>query len=524
MASVRDKVGVVLQVCLTAVGVHMALAVGFCLRWGDHALVCLRHPLYGILLIWLGWWVRWLVSNTYRRQCERGTGVARSQIQSYSAGSRSVPWRASFCWVFFPALLIYQSNDRTITSGDTVPMVQTALSLVNNRDLALDQFVNATAPPYYVCRIDGHFYSRYSLGPAIVALPFVQLAEWLGADLHDKHMRLRLEKLIASIVAAASVPFVFFVLLRLARPGVATLLTAYFALGSQNWMVSSQALWQHGPVCLSAAIVLFIEYHYQGRVPWRLTTVEGAILGFSLACRPTAVILVVVLGLLALRRRLRQFGLLVLAAALAYLPFLLIHLGVYHSLLGPYAHGVGRGAWAADYGVSIPGNLISPARGLLVYQPLMGLAVLAVLPRVADRIGRAMAWALGLWFVVHLLVVSRWTLWWGGHCWGPRFLTELMPALLVLSTPAVAWLWRYRPGKALVLVLIGWSILLQGTGAYTRAAHRWMSDPVDIDQAPGRLWDWRDPPFLYPWRGLLVSHAPPPDNEPIHRGRSSTGA
>lgn len=498
--SVRDWLGLVLQVALSVIGLHMMLAVGFRVCWHEDVVLQLRHPVYGLALILVGFAGRWLLSRGFRGQCSRAAGIDRRLVQDYSAGSATVPWRAAFCWVFLPTLVIYQSNDRTIGTADSVPAVQMALSLVEDGDLALDEFVDPQKPLYCVRKIGDHYYSIFSLGPAVVATPFVQVARWFGADLDDHHMRRRLEKVIASIVAAASAMFMFLVLLRLARVGPAVVLTVFYALASQNWIVSSQALWQHGPVALCVGAVLFVEYHCRHRPGWWASALEGALLGFAVACRPTAGILALVFCLLVLSRGVRHSAAFIGAAALAYLPFMLVHLSVYHSPLGPYQHAGGAGAWEAHYGDSLPGNLISPARGLLIYQPLMGLAALAILPGFGRRIGRQMRAALALWCILHLLAVSRYTHWWAGHCWGPRFLTELMPALTVLMAPAAVWLWHRRPGRCLVVGLMCWSIFLQATGAYCRHANDWMKDPVDIDQRPERLWDWTDPPFLYPWR------------------------
>lgn len=422
------------------------------------------------------------------------------RVREYSAGATRVPWRAAFCWVFLPALVIYQSNDRTIGSGDTAPMVPTALSILRDRDIALDEFVDPADTPYYVCRVDTHYYSRFSLGPAIMALPLVQLARWTGAELDDPAMRQRLEKVIASLVAAGTAMLMFLVLLRLADPAPAVVLTVFYALASQNWSIASQALWQHGPVALCAAGALFLEYRRGGRVPTWAGVLHGGLLGLAVGCRPTAAILLAVFSVLVAVRRWRQLPVFVVGAALAYVPFALVHLQAYHSLLGPYVHVAEQSKWGADLRVSLPGNLISPGRGLLVYQPLLVLAALACVPRFARRIGIGMAAALASWFVLHLLVVSQYKHWWGGHAWGPRFLTELMPALVILAAPAVDWLWRRRTGRGLVLALTAWSIGLQGLGVYSRGAPRWMTRPVDIDQASHRLWDWADPPFLYPWR------------------------
>ncbi|MFH1748240.1 MAG: hypothetical protein ABIG44_14490 [Planctomycetota bacterium] len=496
----RDKVGLICQVLLTALGLHMQLAVGFTLSWSGRPLLSWRHPVYGLVMILVGLVARLVLSPIYRQRWRRKFNLDKIRVRAYSEGAKHIPWRAAFVWIFLPALVLYQSNDRTIGSGDTVPMVQVALSIVTDGDLALDEFIDISDPPYYLTRIGDHYYSRFSLGPALLALPFVELARWSGGDLGDPTMRSRLEKVIASWVAAAGALLVFLMLLRATAIGPALSLTIFYVLASQNWSIASQALWQHGPVALCVAGILLIELHAYGRVRVLACVLQGLLLGLALGCRPTVVLLAVAVVVLVALRRPRQLPWLISATFLAFLPFALIHLSVYDNLLGPYGHAAASEKWGANIATALAGNLISPGRGLLIYQPLAALALVALWPRQGRRREWSLAVVLVSWCAAHLVVVSCYTHWWGGHAWGPRFLTELTPGLVVLMIPAVEWLWRWRVGRAVFMILLGWSIGLQVLGVYGQGAQRWMSNPVDIDMQPERLWDWSDPPFGYPWR------------------------
>ncbi len=499
----RDRWALGLQVLLSLLGLHMLLAVGFTFEWRGEARLVWRYPIVGLLVMLLGVGARLWLSPAYRANCRRNREHDVDAIKRFAAGDARIPWRPALAWVLLGAFTIYLANDRYLGSGDTKPMLPVAYSLVHDHDLALDEFVDPDDPPYYVERIGEHFYSHYSLGPAVLAVPFVAAAEMLGADLIAYDHLWRLDKVVAALTAATSVMFVFLGLLRVSRPSTAVLLTVFYALGSQNWVISSQALWQHGPIALCAAIVIFIECYRGRHLSGRGVALQGVLLGFAVACRPTAFLLVPALVVLTLWRRPRQLPALVIGAVLTYTPFLLVHLSVYDSVFGPYHWASGDRVWNLMLGHALVGNLISPARGLLIYQPLLALAVLAVIPQFARRIGVPLTVTLLIWFAAHLLVMSAFQTWWGGHCWGPRFFTELMPALTVLCVPSVVWLRKRRSGRIVLTVLIAWSVLLQGIGALDPKADRWLVDPVDIDQAPQRLWDWSDPPFLYRLRGLI---------------------
>jgi len=43
----------------------------------------------------------------------------------------------------------------------------------------------------------------------------------------------------------------------------------------------------------------------------------------------------------------------------------------------------------------------------------------------------------GAWFFAHLVMISAWKVWWGGDSFGPRLLTDTLPALLLLL--ALVW-------------------------------------------------------------------------------------
>ena len=45
------------------------------------------------------------------------------------------------------------------------------------------------------------------------------------------------------------------------------------------------------------------------------------------------------------------------------------------------------------------------------------------------------------------------------------------------------------------------SVLINVHGAISGRAWLWNMFPVNVDQDPGRLWDWRDPQFLASLKG-----------------------
>jgi Dolichyl-phosphate-mannose-protein mannosyltransferase len=109
-------------------------------------------------------------------------------------------------------------------------------------------------------------------------------------------------------------------------------------------------------------------------------------------------------------------------------------------LVSGYHLGAGEG-FTSPLRISLPGLLVSPARGLLWFVPVSLLA-LAGLPLFFRRHTRLAALALAL-IAGHVLVFGAWWMWWSGWGWGPRFLVPITPFIALLALPAL----DYSPTK-----------------------------------------------------------------------------
>ena len=111
------------------------------------------------------------------------------------------------------------------------------------------------------------------------------------------------------------------------------------------------------------------------------------------------------------------------------------------------------------------------------------------------------------YFIVIVLVswiaVSLHDFWWAGYAYGPRYMCDLLPFLMVLMGPVIRSIFERRPGirfdRAILLLTLLIAFFIHARGAYSIAVHDWNRTPVSLNVPPGRVWDWSDPPFL---RGL----------------------
>ncbi len=197
-------------------------------------------------------------------------------------------------------------------------------------------------------------------------------------------------------------------------------------------------------------------------------------------------------------------------AALACLPWAIAYWTIYASPFGPSAVQLVRRSWTGAIGWPLVGVLFSPARGMLLYQPWVVLAMLAFVPAMRRA---AACWGCGngppgwLWFcggviLFQIGLVSAWTAWWGGWCWGSRLVAEVLPLCALLTLGPVTVLSRFTTGRRLMLTLAIAGLLMQipfvyfGAGAWNYL--------VDIDNHTNALWSWSRAPFLLP---ILVQAA-----------------
>src|SRR5262249_54392262 len=102
------------------------------------------------------------------------------------------------------------------------------------------------------------------------------------------------------------------------------------------------------------------------------------------------------------------------------------------------------------------------------------------------------------------LTIASSLYWWGGHCYGPRMFSDMVPFLTYLLAPAaenIGWSgppkrrWLTASFAALALL----SFLIHLPGATSWRAYQWNSEPVEVGTQTARLWSWVD---LQPLRAL----------------------
>lgn len=400
-------------------------------------------------------------------------------------------------------LLVYNANGRAISAGDTYPARYLPFAIWQHHTVALDPVAPLVAQGRGVSAFwmvpvpGGPTISLYPVvTPVLIAplyLPAVGYLNLRGfTDTRLDYVARVMEKLSASFMAALSAALLYLLLRRRAAAPTALLLTLAYAFGTTTWVISSQALWQHGMAqLLVVGALLFLTAPC---TPPRALA-AGLLCGLIAGNRPPDALLAAALGVYGLFWAGRRAPLLAAAAVLPVGLVLLYNLGIADHLGGGYGQVGHVSFFQHDLLSGIGGLLFSPTRGLFVFSPFLLFLALAwrSLPRDRGERGLTLAMSLGIVLQIVLYAMTDWR---AGISWGPRFLTDLLPMLVWMLVPVVTALRGL--GRACFLAAVGVAVVIEAIGAF------WYTGATDhavmaVASGPGQMraaWDWRNAPFL----------------------------
>lgn len=414
--------------------------------------------------------------------------------------------------LFIALFLAYNANGREIGSFDTQPTKFAARELLLRGTLALNHVVGAT-PQYaerwgFINAADGRYRSIYSPVPSLVAAAMTWPFWKAGViDIRAPAAPALIAKLTASLLMSISGVLAFFAARAYLSRGSAALLTVGLGLGTGFWSTASQTLWQTetSTLGLMVAVLAFAGTH-EHIGTWRAIAV-GIGLALAAVTRPqlapavivllagtwvrtsawNAIVATTVIGAFAaalVTQNLRWFG-----HALGALPLIQEQNAMVHAS-GPSFRFSPEG-WL--------GLLVSPNRGLLIFSPIVLVTATGIRPAISDGWRRPLRWCL-IAAAAQYAVYATYSVWWGGHTYGPRYMLDVLPLLV---PPAAAGLPRLRRSPVVRIggaLALAWSILVAATGAFCYPADQWNVVPNDIDRHHARLWSWSDMQIVRCWR------------------------
>lgn len=470
------------------------------------------------------------------------------------------PWR-ELVGVFVAAALVYLASPVRSSVSDSTYTLLLADRLLTHRSFDLREVTGRRAPPGRFPGVRRHdhpyqlaawpadgrppirpgdrirVYYFFPPGMPILSVPVAAAARLAGRPVVDPaaggflvERERRLQGWSAPIYAALFVAAAHAALRRgfggsgaFGASGRRTALaaTATLALASPLWTTVSRALWSHtGCLVLAGLALPLVVRLARGERAAGGDVAAGAGIGAALAAaywaRPVASILLATVGIWLLARHRRAAAGFALGAGLVLAAFLALNLATWKRPLPPY-YEAGRIVGLPEP-VALAGGLVSPSRGLLVFLPWLAVLVAAGVAR-WRRIEHRDLFVLGVGGTAALAaVVAAFPHWWGGYSYGPRLLTESVwfaVPIGVAVLPALEGDRRWR--RALAAAALA-GVAIHAGGALSRQGMLWNSLPRSVDEAPERIWDWRDPQWLawanrVPRRNAPRRSAPPTATE-----------
>jgi len=425
------------------------------------------------------------------------------------------------------ALCFANLND--IWSPDVLPNALLPFTLLRQGDVSYDEFVGtssgqldresyffracgvstATAPPQ-VPRSKGgppapgpndHVCSVFPPGMGLLALPFFLPFVLGGAAALDLGLLVRVGHVAAAFYETIAALLLWAVLRRIASERQALALVLLYFLGTSVRTVSSQALWQHAGVHLAIALALWLVI-VEREIARRRELLAGLSLGLGSVVRQTTALAAV--GIARWRAGWRVPATLGAGLALGLVPLLAYNALAFGS---PLEQGYGVKPFDTPVLEGLYGLLLSPSRGLFIYEPwaafgIAGLLIARFANTTKGHVSRRLADLIFAW-IVFVIGYTTYAEWWGGRVFGPRFLDDLAP--IVVAGLA----WGVRGGwfalgvmRVLFWASAAWSLLIFNAAAFVYSQDRWDIVPVNVNDDPSRLFSWSDPQWLAVLRDL----------------------
>ncbi|WP_414514525.1 glycosyltransferase family 39 protein [Nostoc sp. PCC 9305] len=431
--------------------------------------------------------------------------------------------------VFFACTVIYLANGVTLSSTDTVPNTLLAFNLLENNTFNLDAFrssrfcTNSYVNCYFFAEGNhGHLSSIYPIGTAIVTFPlylifyaYLKLISFYGSASLDltsasfEIYRVFFEKLAATLTTAITV-VIFYLSVRLKFSlSISLLSTFIFAFATNIWMTSSQGLWQHTASNLALVSMIFSllkanRASEKSQKIWLL--IAGVACGLLPGIRPTSTLYTIAAIIYSIFTY-RFQSIYLFFGLVSALPSIAWNLYYFDNLTGGYSKMFPKPPYKFTFSNFIKaslGTLISPSRGLLVFSPIFLYSLPGAYQVFKLKAGKDEK-LIGCMTIASLALLANYffyLVWWAGHSYGPRFMTDMMPVVCYLISYFLVHPFQklihlpkilYTKSLVIFIVIVTFSTFTQFVGAFgANPGYMWNGVPINVDSNHYRLWSFKD--------------------------------
>jgi len=264
--------------------------------------------------------------------------------------------------------------------------------------------------------------------------------------------------------------------------------------GTQIWSTASRALWSHTWQITLLGWVVYLLLTSAERNKFR-PILTATLLSWMFFVRPTSAVSILCVTAFVLISHPRAFVTFASTGVLWLMAFFAYSLAVFGKLIPSYYSAPGVTPNIGRIPVALTGDLFSPARGLLVFVPIVALILYLVIRfwRTLSVERRALARLALVAITIHAIVIAAQQPWWGGSCYGPRLFTDVIPWFVLLAILGVAGLLDQRGQVDTILrrrvgaigtVLVIMSVMMNAPGALSWSTMEWNLKPISVTASP----------------------------------------
>lgn len=379
--------------------------------------------------------------------------------------------------IFLVCFIIYNTYTSLRMSGDTFPAGYIPFSIIYYHNLFLEPFSTPdfVSNAYAFTPVDGHMMSLFPIVTPVLITPFVWLCTLGMTSGHAILHVTQIGRTASAGIAALAVCTFYLIVIRFAPRKIAVLSTLVFAFATSTWSISSQALWQHGMIELLLLLMIYIIVRNEEKTSSWSFICLGILSGLFVFCRPPdALLLIPILGYVIFWNRKYTLHY-IIPAIFSGLPFLAYNWFFFGNVFGGYVQNLDKFSLSIDILSNYAGLFISPNKGLLIFSPILILAVFGYFQLGSlenKNISRLFQW-FGPVLILETIMYSFFSDWGGGYSYGYRFLIALVPILCIYIALFLSdTMARFRVGihgylkAGAIATLILFSILVQFIGVF----------------------------------------------------------
>lgn len=450
---------------------------------------------------------------------EKANSFVNAETTGPGSGTHSFLTRSgSALAIFLVAFVVYYAAPMTyvLDSAYTIALSQVLLKHgtfhLDYLHIPPDRLRGESGYIYQISVVNRHPFYAYPPGSSVLSAPLVPFFKLAGLSAlnpdgtYNKRGETQIQKVLAATITALAVALTFLIARIWLTAAWSWLVALAAAFATPLFSTTSRALWQHtwSVLLLTAVIYVLCRRDKRGTLT---PFVLASLLSWGYFTRPIFNVSIIAISVYLLIKARSIF----LPYVLTGLFWLAVFVGYswrnFHTLLPIYYSARYQFAGTITFWPALAGHLVSPSRGFLVFSPfflIVGYLLVRFRKNLKHQNFDLFLLALAI-VIAHILIISAIPVWWAGASYGPRYITDVIPWMMLLTVFALkaaqnSGIFRQPVFVTLAVVALSFSVFTHARGAFCFETFHWTAKPIEKN-----VWNWKDPQFM---AGLLPDAKP----------------